>query len=143
MVLLAVLALLGGLHRPLVMAPGAITVVVHETVTERLTVEDVRRIFLLRRRFWHDGSRIFPVNQDAATPVRSLFSRRVLGGRTRDFAAYWNDLYFHGTVPPPTAASDEAVLLYVARTDGAIGYVSTDAVATPPRGVRVVLTVGP
>jgi hypothetical protein len=67
----------------------------------------------------------------------------VLGGRVQDYTAYWNDLYFHGTPPPPVLASDQAVLLFVTRTAGAIGYVEASAARAWPDGVRVVLVIGP
>ena len=75
--------------------------------------------------------------------MRDLFTREVLGGRVQDYNAYWNDLYFHGTPPPPVLASDQAVLLFVTRTAGAIGYVEASAARAWPEGVRVVLVIGP
>jgi hypothetical protein len=107
--------------------------------------EEARRIWLLRRRFWRDGTRIVPVNLPASSPVRDQFSRAVLGRPARDLAAYWNDLWFHGTSPPAVVPSERAVLLFVARTRGAVGYVSQAALsadpADPAPDVRVVLTV--
>lgn len=99
----------------------------------------VRRVFLARQRFWRAGIVARPVNQRAQSPLREAFSRAVLGGRVQDFAGYWNDQYFHGTAPPPTLASDEAVLRYVTRTPGAIGYVTLDAARAAGDTVRIVL----
>jgi hypothetical protein len=124
--------------------PGGIVVIVNAAVpAARLTRADVRRLFLLRERFWPDGERVAPVNAPAGSPLRERFSRAVLGGTSRSFSTYWNDLYFHGTPPPPTLASEQAVLLYVGRTAGAIGYLSEGAAAALPADVRVVLTVSP
>lgn len=120
---------------------GGVAVIVHEgTGPEDLGAAQIRRIFLLRQRFWSDGAPVAPVNLPAASALREEFSRLVLGQSTRDLAEYWKDLYFHGTQPPPVLDSEEAVLLYVSRTDGAIGYVSLSflsGVSLPP-GVRVV-----
>lgn len=87
----------------------------------------VRRIFLRRERFWHGGRPTAPVNLPATSPLRAAFSRRVLGSSPQALADYWNDLYFHGTQPPPVLESEAAVILYVARTPGGVGYVSADA----------------
>lgn len=120
--------------------PVALAVVVHAGVPrEALTREEVRRIFLLREQYWRDGTRVAPVNLASSSRQREAFSHAVLGRSTRDLARYWNDLYFHGTVPPPTLGSERAVLLYVARTPGGIGYVSRDSAMAA--GVRVVLVL--
>jgi ABC-type phosphate transport system substrate-binding protein len=133
---------LGGEKSVQVAAPLAgVAVLVHgEEVTGELDPSEIRRIFLLRQRFWSDGTPVAPVNLPAASPLRETFSRLVLGQSTRDLAEYWKDLYFHGTQPPPVLDSEEAVLLYVARTRGAIGYVSLSFLSgvSLPSGVRVV-----
>ncbi|MCA9739732.1 MAG: hypothetical protein KC645_19045 [Gemmatimonadetes bacterium] len=99
--------------------------------------ELLRRIFLLRQRSWPDGTRAHPVNLPASSPLRERFSRAVLGESVQALAAYWNDRYFHGTRPPPTMASEEAVLLFVERTSGAVGYVAEARTRGLPADVRV------
>lgn len=111
------------------------------TSVDSLDRATLRRIFLLRQRLWPGGARATPVNLPAQTPLREQFSRAVLGAGSREFATYWNDLYFHGTMPPPTLASEQAVLLFVSRTPGAVGYVSEQSASTLPAGVRVVLVL--
>jgi hypothetical protein len=105
-------------------------------------VEMVRRIFQLRQRFWPDGTPTRPVNLPAASPVRERFTEVVFGESVEDMAAYWNERYFHGTRPPPSLGSEQAVLLYVARTKGAVGYVQADTAAALPEGVRKLICVG-
>ncbi|MET0396354.1 MAG: hypothetical protein ABW277_05995 [Longimicrobiaceae bacterium] len=124
-------------------AAAPLAVIAHARVPEsRLDAGEVRRIFLLRRRFWRGGTRILPVNLPAGSPTRLAFSRAVLGRTPRDLADYFNDLYFHGTRPPPVLASERAVLLYVARTPGAVGYVPAAALAAPEAAeVKVLLTL--
>lgn len=120
--------------------PVELAIIVHADVPlTTLTRDDVRRIFLLRSRFWRGGARITPVNLAPSSPLRDAFSHSVLGQSTHDLTGFWNDLYFHGTLPPPSVESEPAMLLYVSRTPGAIGYVSRDALAGQPPGVRVVL----
>jgi hypothetical protein len=122
------------------LAPIAVVANV-DVPAERLDEEEVRRVFLLRRRFWSNGSRVHPVNLPATAPVREQFSRSILGRSPRDLADYFNDLYFHGTPPPPVLESERAVLLYVERTRGAVGYVSLAALgAGRAVGVKVLFT---
>jgi ABC-type phosphate transport system substrate-binding protein len=135
---------LGGERSVQVAAPRdstGVAVLVHgEEESGHLDPSQIRRIFLLRQRFWSDGTPVAPVNLPAASPLRETFSRLVLGQSTRDLAEYWKDLYFHGTQPPPVLDSEEAVLLYVARTRGGIGYVSLSFLSSIslPSTVRVV-----
>lgn len=129
-------------------APATLVLVANAAASaETWDREEARRVWLLRRRFWRDGTRIVPVNLPAASPVRDAFSRAVLRRPARELSAYWNDLWFHGTAPPPVLPSERAVLLFVARTRGAVGYVTQGAWAAaadagdPAPAVRVLLTV--
>lgn len=120
---------------------AGVAVIAHEGVgVDGMEAVQVRRVFLLRQRFWGDGSAVVPVNLPASSPVREEFSELLLGQTTRDLAGYWSDLYFHGIQPPRVLDSQEAVLLFVTRTPGAIGYVSLSFLrshAVPPE-VRIV-----
>lgn len=122
----------------------AIAVIVHDDVpSASVDAASLRRVYLMRSRLWPGGAHIAPVNLPAGSPLRESFSRLVLGAGSRDLAGYWNDLYFHGTQPPPTLASEQAVVLYVARTPGAVGYVSPEAAGSLPPGAHLALTLPP
>lgn len=125
--------------RPGVEAIGDVVVIVNAGVRGSPDAAELRRIFLARQRFWDDGTPIRPVNLGATSAARTLFTKRILGGEVQDFSSYWNDLWFHGTAPPPVLGSGEAVLLYVARTPGAVGYLEAADLPDVPEGLRVVL----
>ncbi|MEZ4416980.1 MAG: hypothetical protein R3E10_14610 [Gemmatimonadota bacterium] len=129
---------------PLQAAPG-VAVIVHEDVpVASVDASEVRRLFLLRQRFWADRVPVTPVNLPATSAVRERFSRVYLRSSTQALSAYFKDLYFHGTRPPQVLESEEAVALYVARTPGAVGYVSVRFLAAGlPAGVRVVHETAP
>ncbi len=123
-----------------------IDVIVNPTVpVSAVKAGEARRIFLLRQRFWPGGHAIAPVNLPAASELRRDFSVKLLGRTVKELTEYWNDLYFHGTEPPPVLESERAVLLYVARTPGAIGYVYSSTLRTAPErdSVKVVLALEP
>jgi len=84
----------------------------------------VAGIFARKRQLWRDRSPILPVNLAASHPLRRNISRWVFDRTPEEMQDYWNDQYFHGIVPPPVLASEEAVLRFVASTPGAVGYVS-------------------
>jgi ABC-type phosphate transport system substrate-binding protein len=120
-------------------AEPVLVVVVHPMRTESLTVEEVGRIFLRKRRLWADGAPIIPLNRPPDTAERRTFTRRVLGAEAAVLAQYWNEQYFAGVFPPTVLSSAEAVRRYVAADRDAIGYLVEDDVDA---SVRVAVTLG-
>ena len=93
-------------------------------VIQQLAARELSQIYWRKKQYWQGGARIHPVNLHAEHPLRIAFSKTVLGSTPGEQADYWNGLYFHGTTPPYSVQSEEAVLRYVSTTRGAIGYVS-------------------
>jgi ABC-type phosphate transport system substrate-binding protein len=121
-------------------AERAFAVITAAGATEhRLTHETVSLIFRRKQNYWENGTRIQPVNLPPAHPLRRAFSQSILGRPPEALEDYWREMYFHGVLPPHVLASEEAVILFVSSTPGAIGYVST---CVPEHGVNVVLMVG-
>lgn len=89
-----------------------------------LAARELSLIYWRKKQYWQGGVRAHPVNLHAEHPLRLYFSKAVLGNLPNEQADYWNGLYFHGTTPPYSVQSEEAVLRYVANTKGAIGYVN-------------------
>lgn len=135
-VLCAVSVLFG--PAPAIAADPALAIVVHPGRTAVLTVEDVARIYLRKRRFWEDGAPIVPLNREPGTAAREAFSRRVLGWEAARLQEYWNEQYFHGVFPPTVLSSGAAVKRYIAADRNAIGYLEPSEV---DGSVRVLLTL--
>lgn len=139
--LLAAACLAAGLWAPrqLGAAERRVQVIVHPSRAGSLTKNEVRAIYLKQKRFWDDGQPIIPINLEAGSEARELFSERVLGQDSLHLAAYWNQRYFeHGGFPPPTLGSQQAVIRFVAGNENAIGYVTQDDVGD---AVKVVLVL--
>ncbi len=98
------------------------------TPSEPVSPTLVLGMFAKKRLFWSDHSAIVPVNLAATNPLRRAFSLSVFKKTPEQLQDYWNDQYFHGVLPPPVLASEEAVLRFVASTPGAVGYVSACSV---------------
>jgi len=127
-----------GMPAPAVPAELVLAVIVHPSRASTVTMEDLARIYLRKRRFWDDGAAIVPLNQAPGTAARDLFSRRVLAADTPRLQEYWNEQYFHGVFPPIVLSSGAAVKRYVAADRDAIGYLEWGEVDD---SVRVVLKV--
>jgi ABC-type phosphate transport system substrate-binding protein len=94
--------------------------------------------FLKKVTRWRGGQVVRPVDLPVASPVRHKFSEEVLGRSVAAVRSYWQQLIFSGRdVPPPELDSDAAVIAYVLRTPGAVGYVSGAAALGAARPIAV------
>jgi ABC-type phosphate transport system substrate-binding protein len=102
-----------------------VTLIAHPTRAGQLSKADVRAIYLKRKGLWNDGQPIIPINREAGSDARELFSERVFGRSSRRLAVYWNQRYFEaGEFPPSTLVSEEGVVRFVSDNRNAIGYVT-------------------
>lgn len=137
-VTLAIACVLGGLRLAIAgNASGVAIVVGVRSRVQQVTLDDLRELYLMRRRVWEDGERVVPVNLPAGDPLRERFSRRVLGRSLRDLAGYWNRRYFEGIRPPLVLRTPRAVCAYVEAEPNAIGYLAPADV--DPKRCRVLL----
>jgi hypothetical protein len=89
---------------------------------ERRTVSDM---FLKRVMHWPDGEQVLPVDLNPKLSLRSKFCDLVLNRPLTALRMHWQQVIFSGRgVPPPELDSEAAVIRYVLRYRGSIGYVS-------------------
>ena len=91
----------------------------------KISANELSLIYWRKQLYWPKGLRIKPVNLRSEHLLRQQFSQTVLGSLPKKQIDYWNGQYFNGVLPPYSVNSEEAVLRYVAQTNGAIGYVDT------------------
>lgn len=119
--------------------PAFAIIAAKDSDSAAISRETAAFIFKRRLRYWKSGARIQPANLPANDPLRRAFSLCLLGQTPDAMASYWQEMYFHGVVPPFVIETERAVLLFVERTPGAIGYVSTCPLDPD---LRVLLVVG-
>lgn len=106
-------------------------VVVHPDLKgSQIRRQTLSSIFLKELGRWGSGLPARSVYQSMRSPVRALFTEQVLSRPLDGTQFYWADMIRKGVAPPPVKESDPEVIEYVARTNGAIGYVSL-GVAVP------------
>jgi ABC-type phosphate transport system substrate-binding protein len=116
-----------------------VSVIAHASRARALTAGQVRAIYLKQKLFWEDGAPMVPINREAGSAAREVFSRKLFGQTSRELAAFWNQRYFEaGEFPPATLASDDAVIRFVAANRNAIGYVLAEDIGA---SVAVVLVL--
>ena len=131
-------------------ASSDIKVIANSSVTaDFISAGELKRIYLLQSRKLKNGSVVEPVLQKRGA-VHDAFSRQFLERDGEEIRTYYHGVVFTGKGSMPRDVnSDEEMVSYVARTRGAIGYVSgsanTDGVkvlAVAPessRGERILL----
>lgn len=113
------------------------TVIVHPAVEgAQIPRAVLSSLFLLEIRRWGDGQEVRPVDRSIRSTVRTAFTREVLSMPVDGLQRYWNARIMKGMMPPPVRETDGDVVEFVARTKGAIGYVSS-TLPLPPT-VKVV-----
>lgn len=107
---------------------GDIVIIANNKVAESsLSGEDVKNIFLFKKKKWANGQTIdFVVLKDGA--VHKAFLKGYAKKTPSQFKRYFKTLVFTGKGKPPKSfASEKELVGYVAATEGAIGYVSSGA----------------
>ncbi len=107
---------------------------------DTISTGEIKKVFLEEKISLADGTHVEPVLEKGGA-VHVAFLHEYLGISEEDLHAHYETLLFTGTGFIPKAfASDDEVVAYVARTQGAIGYVSA-AASVEWRGVKT-LVVG-
>jgi ABC-type phosphate transport system substrate-binding protein len=116
-------------------AADEFVVIVHPSVAgSNIKRADLAAVFLKKAVRWGSGGGMaVPVDQSGTSPVRIAFSEGVLRQPVAQVVQYWQKQMFSATrlIPPPVKATDAEVIAFVAKTAGAVGYVSAGA-ALPP-----------
>jgi len=100
---------------------------------DAISITDLKSVYLEEKTSLPGGGHVEPVLAKSG-PAHDAFLRQILGRSDSDLQLYYRSLAFTGRGSiPKTLDSDEAVVAYVAKTHGAIGYVS---IGTRAEGVR-------
>lgn len=119
---------------------GDVKIIANPSIgTDVISAAELRGVFLLQRKKLKDGSSVEPVLQKQGD-VNSAFLKAFLSRDSEEMHMYYQGIVFTGKASmPKQLSSDPEVVEYVAKTRGAIGYVS----ATANTGGVKVLTVVP
>ncbi|MFZ0762077.1 MAG: TonB family protein [Candidatus Sulfotelmatobacter sp.] len=118
---------------------GDIKVIANPSVkADVISTEELKSVFLEEKSALGDGAHVEPVLEKDG-PVHETFLRAYLGRTDDDLQTYYRALIFTGRGSmPKELGSDAQVVAYVARTRGAIGYVSSE---TSTEGVKSLAVV--
>lgn len=107
-----------------------ILIITNKDVPEtRLTQKQIQEIFLGKRVQWKDNSKIRFVTIKESI-IHGMFLKQYLKKSGSKWKAYWRRMVFTGRGVPPKVINTEAeIIAYVAKTKGAIGYVSSQKIS--------------
>jgi hypothetical protein len=92
-----------------------------------VSVDDLKGVFLATKTSLGDGSHVEPVLEKSGA-AHEAFLKDYVGKTESALETYYRSLVFTGKASmPKTVASDAEAVAYVAKTRGAIGYVSAGA----------------
>ena len=104
---------------------------------DAISADELKGVFLGTKSSLSDGSHAEPVLQKGGA-VHEAFLKDHVGKTDAAFTTYFRSLVFTGKASmPKTLGSDAEVEAYVAKTKGAIGYVSADANAEGVKTLEV------
>jgi len=139
-ILLAFVALMGGLYAPVAAQGGGFVVIVNTSNgVDQLSKDDVAKLFTKREQRWPNGQNVMPVDLTESSNVREQFTASVHGKSVSAIKSYWQRQIFSGrNVPPPELNSDADVVAFVRSNPSAIGYVSANtALGSGVKSIRV------
>ncbi len=102
-----------------------VVVIVHPSnaLTE-ISVDDVKKIYLGKKKFFPGGSKVIPGDQPKGTQSRKFFYGGIIGKSETKLKSYWSRLIFTGKgAPPKVIGFDRIVKEWVARQPQAMGYI--------------------
>jgi len=119
---------------------GNIKIIANPSVkADSISSAELKSVFLEEKSSLSDGSRVEPVLTRSGD-AHEAFVKEYLGKTDSDLQNYYRTLVFTGKGSmPKTVSSDSEVAAYVAKTSGAIGYVSSE---TSADGVKTLAVQG-
>jgi ABC-type phosphate transport system substrate-binding protein len=120
-------------------ASAAETVIVNAGLgVAEVTKDDLTGMFEGKKGNWPSGAKVVLVTQPDAA-VHETFLKAYVGKSPSQFATAWKKIVFTGKASAPVnAKSDAEVVEAVAKSAGAVGYISDPAAAAGKAGVTVV-----
>jgi ABC-type phosphate transport system substrate-binding protein len=102
-----------------------------------VSTDELKAVFLATKSSLSDGSHVEPVLEKDG-PAHEAFLKEFVGKTDSAFETYYRSLVFTGKASmPKTTASDADMVAYVAKTKGAIGYVSASAATAGVKTLEV------
>ena len=109
---------------------------------DALTASEAKQYFLKNKARWAFGKKVRPSDYKDEKGMRDAFLTNVLAMNALEVERYWIEQQYARAAKPPTMLDDDtAVVRFVNKFEGAIGFVDRAAVSSGSDGVKEVLTL--
>jgi len=102
-------------------------VVNQHTAIEKLSLKQIKDIFMMKKHFVND-IKVIPVNITASLKLRTIFEKEVLRVNRNKLNSYWVKKHFQGIRPPVVQSSLNSMKLFIKNVDGSMGYLPLSAI---------------
>jgi len=123
---------------PLAAGEAIAVIIARDAPTLSLDLSTLREVYLKLFQMDDQGRALIPVNLPPEHPLRRGLSEVLFQKSAQQLQVYWNQRYFQGISPPYVLQSEEAVVQFVAKTPGAIGYVAACHVDSTVRALLLI-----
>jgi hypothetical protein len=123
---------------PISALAGSIKIIANPSVkADSISANEIKSVFLEEKNSLSDGSRVEPVIEKGG-PAHEAFLKDYLDKSDSALQTYYRSLVFTGKGSmPKSVGSDAEMAAFVAKTKGAIGYVSEGAAAEGAKTLAV------
>jgi len=104
-------------------------IIVHPSNNASISITDIQRLYLAKKKTFSDGAIALPLNQAGSTPARVNFDSSVVGKTEAQMKSYWAKLIFTGKEAPLREfGGDPEIMELVAKNPSTIGYIEESSV---------------
>ena len=102
---------------------------------ETLTIQEIRAIFLDKKRIFIGEHKVLVMNYEFHHPLRNCFEKNILHKSQRSLEKYWRKAYYQGRQPPKIIKSTQMLFRYIENVHPSIGY--SDANVTKKEEIKI------
>lgn len=119
-------------------AQAEVIIIANPSVSvDGITKDNLKKIFSGQQVVWGDGQPVRPAILEDGE-IHKEFVSGYLDKTPNQFQTYWRKMVFTGQgIQPRTFGSEEELIDYVAKTAGAVGYISSSSEAAKTKTLQV------
>ncbi|MFA6196196.1 MAG: hypothetical protein WC656_06105 [Sulfurimonas sp.] len=102
-------------------------VVISNKNMKEFSESEIKAIFMKKLTLKEDVT-LVPLNLEAGDPLRLAFEEKILNMDFEKLKSYWTKEHYLGHRPPISMKSQESVIAFVKKVNGAIGYINANGV---------------